>query len=612
MSCTSDLPSCSFRELGIRAAHKRSRGLAAVAFATLALGACTGMVGPGDDPNAGGPPAPGQKGTGGTPGAPAQPGTGGTPGAPAQPGTGGTPGAPAQPGTGGSTANLSKGGVMLRLLTQTEYVASIQALLGTFNAPLTPPGDTSVSGFISVGASQMSVTDTAATAYESASLAVTAEVFADTARWQRLVGCAPKADLSDACVSTYIKTFGRRAFRRDLTNDEATHWLGVAKNAAMISGTAAQGLAAATAGLIQSPNFLYRFEKNAVDPSNGRLKYDGLSMATRIAYLLTGGPPTVALLDAAAAGQLDTAEGVRTAAAPLLTNTAAVAERMTSFLAESFQLQQLALADKSTTLFPNFTPAMKNSMLQSARMFLKNIVLAPNADVRSVFDSNMTFVDANLAPIYGVQAPASGFMMVQLPANSGRAGIMGQAAVLSAQSQTNRTSPTRRGVFILENILCTHAPAPPPDVNTNVPIDPSLTTREQLAQHRANPTCATCHTFFDPLGLALEHFDPIGKYRETENGMPIDATGELGGMPFDGAAQMGAVLKKDPRTLACMLRHLYRDANGRAEDDRDLPQINALTEALAARGYVWNNFLADFVASEAFRSAPALPVTTGS
>jgi hypothetical protein len=501
---------------------------------------------------------------------------------------------------------------MLRLLTQAEYVASIQALLGTINTPLTPPGDTSVAGFVSVGASQMSVTDGAATAYESASLAITAEVFADTQRWQRLVGCAPKADLSDACVTTYIKTFGRRAFRRDLTNDEVTQWLGVAKNAAMIAGTAAQGLASVTSGLIQSPHFLYRYEKNAVDASNGRLKYDGLSMATRLSYLLGAGPPTPALLDAAASGQLDTAEGVRMAAAPLLTNSAAVAERMTSFMSESFALQQLLLADKSTTLFPNFTPALKDSMMQSTRMFFKNIVLAPSADVRSVFDSTMTYVDANLAPIYGVQAPASGFAAVQLPANTGRAGIMGQAAILSSQSQTNRTSPTRRGVFILENLLCTHAPEPPPDINTNVPIDTTLTTREQLAMHRENPTCATCHTFFDPLGLALEHFDPIGRYRATENGKPIDAAAEFGGVTFNGAAELGAMLRKDARALACLVRHLYRDANGRAEDDKDMAQINTLTEALAARGYVWNNFLADFVASEAFRSAPALPVKTGS
>ena len=143
-------------------------------------------------------------------------------------------------------------------------------------------------------------------------------------------------------------------------------WLGVAKNAAMLAGTAAYGLQTATSGLLQSPNFLYRVETNAVDSSNGRLKYDGLSMANRLSYLLTGGPPSAALLDAAASGQLDTADGVRTAAAPLLMN-AGVADRMAAFFSEYAQAQQLLLVSKSATLFPSFNAALQSSMYQAFR-----------------------------------------------------------------------------------------------------------------------------------------------------------------------------------------------------------------------------------------------------
>ena len=114
---------------------------------------------------------------------------------------------------------------------------------------------------------------------------------------------------------------------------------------------------------------------------------------------------------------------------------------------------------------------------------------------------------------------------------------------------------------------------------------------------------------FDPLGMALEHFDPIGWYRETENGLAIDATGSVNGVAFDGGAQLGAALRQEPKVIACLMRHLYRNANGRAEDDQDLPQINGLVQSLAARNYVWRDLLADFVASDAFRSAPALPIT---
>ena len=415
----------------------------------------------------------------------------------------------------------------------------------------------------------------AATAYETASLAATAEVFGNTQRWQTLVGCAPTANLSDACVTTYIRTFGRAAFRRDLTDEEVQQWLGVAKNAAMLAGTAAYGLQTATSGLLQSPNFLYRVETNAVDSSNGRLKYDGLSMANRLSYLLTGGPPSAALLDAATSGQLDTADGVRAAAAPLL-SSAGLADRMTAFFSEYAQAQQVLVVSKSTTQFPTFDEALKSSMLQSIQLFLKNIVLAPNADVRSFYDSNQTFVDAKLATLYGggVRAPTSGFGQVQLPASSGRAGILGQAGLIAAQSQSDRTSPTRRGIFILESLLCTTPPQPPPGVVIDLPVDPTLTSRQLLERHRADPTCAGCHALFDPLGIALEHFDPIGRYRETENGLAIDATGSVNGVAFDGEAQLGAALRQEPKVIACLMRNFYRNANGRAEDDKDPDQIN--------------------------------------
>jgi len=487
----------------------------------------------------------------------------------------------------------------------------VQALLGTLTTQLAPPPDNSVAGFVSVGAGQLNVTDAAGTAYETASLAATAEVFGDSARWQKLVGCNPKADLSDACVTTFLKSFGRSAFRRDLTNDEVTQWLGVAKNAATVSGTAAQGLASMTSGLLQSPNFLYRIETNKLDSSNGRLKYDGLSMATRLSYALSGGPPSSALLTAATSGQLDTADGVRTAASPLLSSSS-FTDRMTAFFSEYAQASQVTLISKSAELASAFTPAVKSSMLQGLQLFLKNVVLGSNADVRSFYDSDQVFADANLASFYGVQAPASGFAQFKLSASSGRAGILGQAGLIAAQSQVDRTSPTRRGIFILESLLCITPPTPPAGVNTMLPVDKTLTTRQILEAHRKDPTCANCHALFDPLGMAMEHFDPIGRYRDQENGLPIDATGTVGGKSFDGVTQLGGVLRQDPRALACLLSNFYRNANGRAEDDKDRDQIDNMGKSLAARNYVWSSFLADFVASDAFRSAPALPVTTGS
>jgi hypothetical protein len=500
----------------------------------------------------------------------------------------------------------ANGGRKLRVLTQAEYKNALTDLLGTISTPLDLPADTSVAGFVSIGASEITVNPAAVTLYENASRAAAAEVFGDAPRWQKLVGCEPKADLSDECLVTFIRGFGKRAYRRDLTGAEVERWSHVGRAAAQLPGARAeQALAAVTSGLLQSLNFLYRVESNELDTSSGRLKYDGLSMATRLAFLLTGRPPNDALLAAATAGQLDTAEGVKAAAAPLLKDPSAVA-RMAEFFTELSQASLVSVVQKSPELFPSFNPALQSSMLQATQLFIQKIVLAPGADVRAFYDSNQTFVDAALAPVYGVSAPASGFVQLELGPETGRAGILGQAAVIAGHSQADYTSPARRGVFILQSLLCESPPTPPLGVNTTLVTDGSdLTTRQKLEQQVANPACADCHHLFDPLGFALEHFDSIGQYRATERGLTIDATGSFDGSTFDGEAELGAALRRNPRAVACMVSNLYRDANGRADAEQDSAQIDALRQTLASKGYVWRDLIAEFVASDAFRSAPA-------
>ncbi|HEX2877158.1 MAG TPA: DUF1592 domain-containing protein, partial [Polyangiaceae bacterium] len=372
----------------------------------------------------------------------------------------------------------------LRLLTQSEYKNALSDLLGPISTQLVLPEDTSIAGFVSIGASHVAVNSTAVALYEAASRAAIAEVLADSTRWQKLVACQPRPDLSDACVVDFIRRAGKRAYRRDLTEVEVQRWSQVGKEAALLPGSSAQkGLATVVYGLLQSLNFLYRVETNQLDASTGRLKYDGHAMATRLAFLLSGAPPSDALLAAAAAGQLDTAEGVRAAAAPLLKDPGAV-DRMAEFFSELSQAQLVTLVQKTPELFPTFNATLRSSMLQATRLFIKDIVLAPGADVRSFYDSDQTFVDATLAPIYGVEAPSSGFVQLQLGPQTGRAGILGQAAVLAGHSPPDRTSPTQRGVFIVQNFLCEMPPVPPSGVVTVVPASaPNLTMRQRLAEH---------------------------------------------------------------------------------------------------------------------------------
>jgi hypothetical protein len=497
----------------------------------------------------------------------------------------------------------------MRLLTQAEYLASLQSLFGTVTTPLRLPLDTSVAGFVSIGASQVHVNSTAAEMYEIASRTVVAEVFSDLLRWQALVGCQPQADFSDACLETFVRSFGKRAYRRDLTDVEVTRWVQIGRDAAMGGANVALGLSTVVSGLLQSLNFLYRVETNALDAANGRLKYDGRSMAVRLAYFLTGGPPSAELLAAGESGQLDTADGVRTAAASMLADDSLV-DRLTSFFHEYTQADFVMSANKDGTLFPDFDDNLKSSMREGTRLFFEKVVLAPGADVRSFFDSDQTFADATLAPIYGLTPPASGFAEFTLTPESGRAGIMGQAAILAGHSGPDYSAPTRRGSFVLQAFFCQTPEPDPPGVGPVVPVDPSLTTRQKVELFTAGPECAGCHATFDPLGFALEHFDAIGRYRETENGQPIDASVTLAdGTQVDGAVELGAALRGNATVTECLLRHFYRSVNGRTDDVYDPLGIDGMVASLGARGYVFRDLVADFVVSDAFRSAPAVPLT---
>jgi hypothetical protein len=210
-----------------------------------------------------------------------------------------------------------------------------------------------------------------------------------------------------------------------------------------------------------------------------------------------------------------------------------------------------------------------------------------------------------------VTPPGSAFAQFTLPATSGRAGILGQAGILFAHGKPDHSSPTVRGLFVARSLLCQEVELPADLEVPELVMDPTKTTRDNLELHRTAPACAGCHAVFDPMGMALEHFDAIGRYRETEDGLPIDATGMLeDGTPFDGAVGLGTALRGNAPAIECLLRHFYRGVNGRADDIHavEKPQVDAMMASLSARNYVFRDLVADFVTSDAFRSAPALPI----
>jgi hypothetical protein len=231
-----------------------------------------------------------------------------------------------------------------------------------------------------------------------------------------------------------------------------------------------------------------------------------------------------------------------------------------------------------------------------------------------LFTTRNTLVTKELAAVYGL--PTTGLssttlMSATLPANGLRAGLLGTAGFLSLYASQKEGSPTLRGKFIREILLCQTIPPPPPDVNMMLQDPPTgmvRTKREKLIQHENNPGCASCHKFMDPLGLTLENFDAIGKFRIADQGKTIDVSGDLDGTSFSGPIELGQQLAKRPEVAACMVRNIYRYGTGHVETPSEAPVISDLTARFEAGGYHLKDLMLDLVSSDGFRFvAPAAP-----
>ncbi|HEX6242456.1 MAG TPA: DUF1588 domain-containing protein, partial [Polyangiales bacterium] len=229
-------------------------------------------------------------------------------------------------------------------------------------------------------------------------------------------------------------------------------------------------------------------------------------------------------------------------------------------------------------------------------------------DFRSAFTSTTTFVNTDLAKLYGLRAPTgSAFSEVQLPASGPRAGLVLQGGFLALHAHPSRSSPTLRGKFIRESLLCLSIPPPPPDVETALPnTGGASTARQKLTRHREDPACAGCHGLMDPMGLALENFDGIGAHRTTENGISIDASGELDKIAFKDARGFVAALSEHQALPLCFAKTSLRYARGALEDASEDGAIAALNRRFQESGYRVAELLSAIASDRSFRFVGAL------
>ena len=553
-----------------------SRALAAPAFAlSLSIAACTGQVQ--DEARA----------SGGA-GAPA-----------ADPGDGLLGGAPA-PGVFAPEA------ATLRRLTLVEYENTLRDLFGaTVTLPSDLEPDTLLHGSSVIGASRVALSARAVEQFEAAALALTEQVFGDAALRETVTGCDPATEAE--CTREFVERFGRRVFRRPLSSEEQERYATLGDAAAQALNDPWSGPRYAALGLLQSPNFLYRVELGVPDPSDPtRRVFRGYELATRLSYFLWDTTPDVELLDAAGRGDLDSEAGLLAEAERLLESPRAERAAQT-FFAELFRLDRLGDLVQLPSAFPEVTATLGPALRQETLSFFSDLV-ARDAGYRTIFETRKTFVNRELAALYGVAAPnGDEFGEVTLPADGPRAGILGQAGFLANNAHPASSSPTLRGKFIREVLLCQAIPPPPPDVVTDLAGMDSepRTMREKLAMHSENPACAACHKVMDPIGLALENFDGIGAYRSMDAGKTIDASGELDGVSFSDALGLGSALARHTSLTECLVRSVYRKGVGHLESSDEQPLITSLGQKSDREGTRIRALMLDVIRSAGFRYAAA-------
>lgn len=495
----------------------------------------------------------------------------------------------------------------LHRLTRRQYEETIRDLFeGRVHLAADLEVDTPLHGFSTVGASSLAIGPRAAEQYEAAAIDIAAQVFRDEALSAQWVGCSP-ASADDPCVRTFVTRFGRKAWRRALTEEEIDRWMRVASEVGTSLMNPWAGVALVVVGLLQSPHFLYRVEVGEQDPTEpGRFRYTGYEMATRLSYFLWNSTPDDELLGAAEIGALLSREGVEREARRLLASPKAKSA-ITAFFAEHFKLDRLLSVTKDPLAFPQISATLLASMRVEIERMIEDVVFERDVDLREIFSTNATFVNAELARLYNMATvEGSGFERVEFPSNGARSGILTTAGFLALNAHATITSPTYRGRFIRQSLLCQPIEPPPPGVTTTLPdADPAQgprTLRQRLeALHLTNPVCARCHGRMDPLGFGLENFDAIGAYRTTDNGLPIDPRGTLDGAPFRNARELSLALKDHPDLAGCMSRMAYRYATAHLETDGEARVLSDLTDAFERSGFRFRELVVALVTSDGFR-----------
>jgi len=434
----------------------------------------------------------------------------------------------------------------------------------------------------------------------------------DTPSRRRIFSCSPAGPAEEtACATEILKGLATHAYRRPVAADDtALATLLDFYAAGRADGSFDAGIQRALARLLVDPEFIFRIEAEPAElPAGSVYRVSDVDLASRLSFFLWSSIPDDALLATAAAGELHQPAVLAREVQRMLGDPKAEA-LVTSFAAQWLQLR---LVDTVSPESREFDGNLRHALRKETELLFAS-VLREDRSVIDLLDADYTFVDERLARHYGLpNIGGSRFRRVELPSSSPRRGLLGHGSILTLTSAPNRTSPVKRGQWVLNNLLGTPAPQPPDNVETNLeetaPAGEATTMRERLEQHQANPTCAMCHSLIDPLGFALENFDSIGGWRDTEAGRTVNAQGSfIDGSVLDGAVGLRHfMLERRELFVAALTEKLLTYALGRTLEPYDMPVVRSIVRTAAKDDYRFSALVQGIFASEPMQFRMKLP-----
>jgi hypothetical protein len=516
-----------------------------------------------------------------------------------------------------------------RRLTHSQYDHTVRDLLGDQIQPASSfPKEDFINGFKNQAEGQ-GVSPLLAEAYSKAAERLAATAFRGGDQ-RGLLPSQPKSPTDSAAAEKFVRDFGRKAFRRPLTAEESRLYSSLLLEESARTQDFLTGAGTVVEAMLQSPHFLFRIERgggnaqpagrnNAQPAGRNTAPYE---VATRLSYFLWDTTPTGELLSAAEKGDLQSAEQVERVAR-LMLDDPRTKESFEEFLAQWMRFDRVLSATRDRRRFRDFNADVAGAMVEETRRLFNHLVWGDHSFME-FFTADYTFVNADLARLYGLPAPDTEFGRVDYPSDSGRSGVLGHGSFLVLTSKPAETSPTARGLFVRNHFLGQDIPPPPAGVNAVLPTvteDKPLTNRQRLEVHLNSESCSGCHRLIDPIGLGFEQYNAIGVFqpkmslqfgsradfqagrRPTMIELDLDTTGFIQGLEnsdFQTPQELGRLLAESNACQRCIVKQLFRYCLGREETAADQPVIETLVAKFRDSGYRFKELIIALVTSDLF------------